>query len=261
MGIGRKSFVALVAAGTALAGAFAAPAAAAESSGWQYTITPYLYMTSMSGTTTFGPISAPTDLNFGQVLDHLSFAAMGNFNAQNDKWAVNVDLMYAKLGATGPKKGLFNVDIEQGIYAGVLARRIAKHAEVYAGVRIVTLDVGIHSNFGPQIDRTRGVDWVDPIVGLRVNAPVSDKVAFNFMADIGGFGIGALMTNLSPSAAPPSSALKSVIRSVPTSPRAKTKWSAPALAPRSQATKSQPPSPTSAPIRKSGKSSSPAATR
>jgi hypothetical protein len=191
MGIGRKSFVALAAAGTTLAAAFAAPAAAAESSGWQYSITPYLYMTSMSGTTKFGPISAPVDLNFGEVLDHLDFAVFGNFNAQNDKWAGNVDLMYAKLSATGPKNGLFNVDIEQGIYAGVLARRIAEHAEVYAGVRIVTLDVGIHSNFGPQIDRSRSVDWVDPIVGLRVNAPVSDKVTFNFMADIGGFGIGA----------------------------------------------------------------------
>ena len=191
MSIRHKSFAALAAAGTALAATFAAPAAAAETNAWQYTITPYLYMTSMSGTTTFGPFRAPTDLSFGDVLDHLSFAAMGNFNAQNEKWAVNVDLMYAKLGATGPKKDLFNVDIEQGIYAGVLARRIAEHAEIYAGVRIVTLDVGIHSNFGPAIDRSRGVDWVDPIIGLRVNAPVSDKVTFNFMADVGGFGIGA----------------------------------------------------------------------
>ncbi len=187
MNIGRKL---AVAATSALA--FAAPAVnAAESGGWNYAITPYLYMTSMSGTTSVGPFTAPVDVSFGQVLDHLSFAAMGNFNAQNDKWAFNVDLMYAKLGATGQKREQFNVDIEQGLYTGIVARRIATYAELYAGLRLVTLDVGLNSNFGPLVQVHRGVDWVDPIIGLRVNAPVSDKVSFNFMADVGGFGVGA----------------------------------------------------------------------
>lgn len=192
MGVALKSILALATAGTALAGAIVAtPAVAAESSGWQYTITPYLYATSMSGQTQIGPVIAPVSVRFGDILDHLSWAAMGNLNAQNDKWAVNVDLMYAKLGATGQKFELFNVDVEQGIYAGVIARRIQEHAEVYAGIRYVTLDLGIHTNFGPAINRSRGVDWVDPIVGFRVNAPFNDKVSFNFMADVGNFGIGA----------------------------------------------------------------------
>jgi hypothetical protein len=166
------------------------PARAAEASGWNYTITPYLYATSMSGQSQFGPVVAPIDVRFGDLLDHLSWAAMGNLNAQGEQWAVNIDLMYAKLGGTGPKS-LFSADIEQGIYAGVVARRIHKHAEVYAGVRFVTLDVSVNSNFGPAIQRSRDVNWVDPIVGFRVNAPISDKVAFNFMADVGGFGVGA----------------------------------------------------------------------
>lgn len=191
MSIRRKSFVALAAACTALAAASAAPATAAQSSDWQYTLTPYLYATSMSGQTQFGPVVAPVSVRFGEILDHLSWAAMGNLNAQNDQWAVNVDLMYAKLGGTGEKHGLFSADIEQGIYAGVVAHRIQQHAEIYAGVRYVTLDVGVKTNYGPLIKRNRGVDWVDPIVGFRVNAPFNDKLAFNFMADAGGFGVGA----------------------------------------------------------------------
>ncbi|MGL4541527.1 MAG: hypothetical protein ACRCUI_03340, partial [Polymorphobacter sp.] len=161
------------------------------SAGWQFSITPYMYLTSMSGQSQFGPIVAPINVRFGEILDHLSFAAMGNLNAQNDQWAVNVDLMYAKLGKTGEKRGLFTADVEQGIYAGLVARRVQEHAEIYAGVRYVTLDVGIKSNSGPAIERSRSVNWVDPIVGFRVNAPFNDKVAFNFMADVGGFGVGA----------------------------------------------------------------------
>lgn len=178
-------------AGSLVVAVAATPVAAAEPTGWQYTITPYVYMTNMSGQSQFGPIVAPVSVRFGDILDHLDFAAMGNLNAQNDQWAVNIDLMYAKLGATGQKREQFSVDIQQGIYAGIVARRIDDHAEVYVGARYVTLDLGIKSNFGPVIQRSRGVDWVDPIVGMRFNAPFNDKLSLNVMADVGGFGLGA----------------------------------------------------------------------
>jgi hypothetical protein len=190
MRFGHKAILVLALAGAAPTLA-ATPTAAADSSDWQYTLTPYIYATSMSGHSQFGPIRGPVTVRFADLFKHLTFAAMGNFNAQNDQWAFNVDLMYAKVGATGPKQALFDAAVEQGIYAGVVARRIQEHAEVYAGVRYVTLDLGISSNFGPSIQRSAGVDWVDPIVGMRVNAPFNDKVSLNVMADIGGFGIGA----------------------------------------------------------------------
>jgi len=189
MTVGARTFIGTVLASIALA---ATPAAAetATTSDWKYSVMPYFYATSMTGTTQAGPNVVPFSVRFGDLIQKLSWGAMGNFNAQNNEWAVNVDLMYAKLGDTGPK-GEFDVHLAQGIYAGVVAKRIQQYAEIYVGARFVAMDLTADSNAGPAIHVSTGLDWVDPIIGFRVNAPISDKVRFNFMADVGGFGIGA----------------------------------------------------------------------
>jgi hypothetical protein len=172
--------------------AIVASAAPATASDWKYTITPYLELSGMNGSTTIGPKTVDVDLNFTQIWDHLDFALMGNFNAQNDVWAFNFDGFYAKLSATGPKRGLLDADITQGIYAGVVARRFSEYAEVYGGLRIWSVASTINFN-GPIMTRAAHASktWVDPIIGLRVTAPLTDTMRAQFMIDAGGFGVGA----------------------------------------------------------------------
>lgn len=173
----------------AAAATLAVPAAAAE---WKYKLTPYLMMAGLSGTTTVGDRTVPVDLSFSDVWDNLDWALMGNFNAQNDVWAFNFDGVYAKLGKTGPKLGLLSANIEQGIYTGIVARRFSEYAEVYGGLRVWSVTSNINFN-GPLGGRAASGSqtWVDPVIGIRVTAPLSDTMRAVFMIDAGGFGIGA----------------------------------------------------------------------
>ena len=44
---------------------------------------------------------------------------------------------------------------------------------------------------GTDIDQTESAWWIDPIVGARVGADVSEKISVLLMGNVGGFGIGS----------------------------------------------------------------------
>jgi hypothetical protein len=66
---------------------------------WRYTITPYAWLTGLSGQVGIGPVASNIDLGVSDVLDMLKFGIMGSAEARKHSWVIAADAIYAKLGA------------------------------------------------------------------------------------------------------------------------------------------------------------------
>jgi hypothetical protein len=89
--------------------AFAPAMAAAQPSqpappegAWRYGLSLYLYVPSLSGTSSAPADSngTPIGINVDNLLDTLEFTAMGAFDAHNGRWGVFTDVMYLHLSGS-----------------------------------------------------------------------------------------------------------------------------------------------------------------
>lgn len=152
----------------------------------------------ISGEASVGPLTADIDVSFSEVLDHLEFAAMGSYRWQSDTWSFQADAIFASLageqeGASGLTRT--TLDLDQLILGVDGGYRLSKNFELVFGARYWDLDptIEVHASGTGNVIATAegGNSWVDPLVGLRVVAPVSDHWTFVARGDIGGFGVGA----------------------------------------------------------------------
>lgn len=175
----------------ALAAGVAAVPAAAQDGPWRVTIAPYVFASGLSGQTQLGNLRSDVSLSFGDVLDHLDWAAMGYVNVQNDKWVFNADFYQGKLGSfveVGQRGVPVTLTLGNGIYTPTVGYHVHDNAVVYAGARVwrVRLTAATPISFD-----NREVTWADPVVGFRMRAPITRTIEFAFSGDFGGFGAAA----------------------------------------------------------------------
>lgn len=163
--------------------------AKADDGEWQYVVIPYFLGAGMDGDVTVLGRSTTIDQSFGDILDHLEFGFMGHFEAENGKWVVLGDLFYAGLGAQPPQ---VTVDINQWIVEGGVGRKFGQNFALIAGARFNRLDAKLGFRIGPLGLEVEGdQNFLDPYIGARVIAPLSDRFAIYLRGDIGGFGVGS----------------------------------------------------------------------
>ncbi len=175
---------------------------------WRYTLSLYAFLPARtSGTSTIAGTTVPVDLDMGQAIDLLDFAASGRFEAWRGNLGFIVDANYVALEADGalptPPGATFGVDIRQK-WLGLLAaykvadgtygknnRRFA--IDLQAGARYNSLrqEVTITTP-GPVVLPTLGGDegWWEPVIGARGMWVLNDKWAAMASVDLGGFGAG-----------------------------------------------------------------------
>ena len=68
---------------------------AQESDGWNFRITPYLWMLGLDGTTAALGNDVPLKADFGDILDLLNLALAANMEFNNGEWFVVLDTMWA----------------------------------------------------------------------------------------------------------------------------------------------------------------------
>lgn len=187
---------------------------------WDIRLMPYFWMPSLDAEGTVGgplggSLSGNIDLNFGDVLDHLDFTAMGRVEAWKDKWGFTFDGIYMNLGADGSFQGhrglgdfTMDADVALGMADFGLAYRLFEERfgdgnrqrlafEPYGGLRYAYLRQEIDLNVDIADVGSQGVtlgtseDWVEPFVGGRVVWDLNDKWSLNARGDAGGFGIGS----------------------------------------------------------------------
>jgi hypothetical protein len=167
--------------------------AAAQETGWTFRFTPYLWAAGMEGDTGIGQTEAEIDLSFGDILEDLNMALMGDFRAENGPWAIESDIVWTDL-KSDINRGPLNITVEPRMVFWQLdgRYRVAPQWEVLAGIRYyhVKTSIGIDVlNTGIHVSDS--VDWVDPIIGAAFRTPLNDRWSFAAHGNIGGFGVGS----------------------------------------------------------------------
>ena len=195
----------------------AVPVAAEEPSRWEFEVVPYGWIFANFGTLDVKGRSATVD---DTVLDNLkvatsgnAFAAAGYFSARYDRWSVFVDAFggYAEESASQKiptnfctlcvagkvkLKPVF-VDFALGYRLGqwsLAGRRHPMSLGVYAGTRYMlfysklSASAKVVSQIGRSATVSTTFEWADPMIGVRWEVPVLDRVSAEFRGDIGGFG-------------------------------------------------------------------------
>ena len=223
--LGMRLIGSLVAAGLlALAGAAHAQpgtqmqagvqgsAAASEASGappgWQFSVTPYLWLPALRGTlqTPLPRIGDPSsEISSGAVLTNLArVPVMLAGEARYGRFALVGDFVYAGVQqdintrGIGYQNGHSILVSTFGTLLGMVraVETPSQSFEIGGGVRVWNFDVKLSLNPGarPGAIGKGSSTWADPIVAARYGAMLSPRFGTSIYADIGGFDTGSRLT-------------------------------------------------------------------
>lgn len=184
-----------------------APAGAQQrADGWQFSMTPYIWFSSISGNVTLPQgASASFTADFGNIFDDLKFSAMTVFEARRDRVSLLVDLFYVNL-----QQG-FNTPNGIAVSSGSVRSRTTEISaiglyrivedpsvslEVGGGVRSWWVNTQINANAGLLAGRSTSstANQVNGVIATRVGVRLTDKLGLTFYGDVGGFNINSSLT-------------------------------------------------------------------
>jgi hypothetical protein len=173
-------------------------------SSWHLAVSPYLWFPGVHGT-----IASPAgrSLGFraspGDLLSHFRFGLMGAVEARRKRIVVPIDLMWIRLGAdnavAAPGLGVVtsaNMTATELIFTPKIGYRVIDEkgfkADVLSGIRFWHFGENLH--FNPSLlglNFNGSQNFVDPLVGGRIQAALSPKIVVNALGDVGGWGAGS----------------------------------------------------------------------
>ncbi|MDJ0807863.1 MAG: hypothetical protein QNJ78_13645 [Gammaproteobacteria bacterium] len=166
----------------------------AESDGWQYRLTPYVWIPSLYADLDIGlnpPVESDTSL-----LEVLDFAFLLTGEARKGQWGIIGEYNYLALSQDSTYyDGTFSVDSElDGVMLGVaLAYRLFEDdrasVDWFGGLRYWSLEASIDFKRLPGASKSK--HWTDPILGIRGSREIGENYFVNALAEIGGFGVGS----------------------------------------------------------------------
>nr|WP_316628282.1 hypothetical protein [uncultured Brevundimonas sp.] len=170
-----------------------------EADGWRVTVSPYVWATSLDGHVKLAGRRAPVDVPFSDAFKHLESIAMGDIEVRKGRWAGFVDYQYAR---TNEGMSLMGLPSELGTrsttVAGGLAYRLVDsplggrtvfgdprsfRVRPIVGARWSKLRADLNTPLGAT---SKGVEWTDMLVGLRVEADATDRWTLRGQVDAGG---------------------------------------------------------------------------
>jgi hypothetical protein len=170
---------------------------------WSFAIAPYVWAAGISGDIAqFGLPEVEIDSSFGDLLDHLDFAAMMVSEIRYGRVGLFSELVYVKIsGSTGTPFGVLadsvSVDTESLAFTAAPEYRIVEaprgSLDLMAGMRVWSVDTEL-SFSGGLLDGVSGSDgdtWVDPLVGAKGRFDLTSNFYLTGWAMIGGFGVSS----------------------------------------------------------------------
>jgi len=201
---------------TAVGPAHAAPA---ESESWQFALTVYGYLPSISGTAYFLVPSTGTNFNLNQadLIDNLKMTFMGAFDAHRGSWGMFADVLYLDLGRRNTNVHDFtigdvgipadttsdvSIDMKTWIANAAAEYRVTSRGEstldIVAGLRYLSLTERLQWNFTgslgslPEAARSGNQEIsskiVDGIVGVKGQLRGDGGWMMPFYVDVGTGG-------------------------------------------------------------------------
>jgi hypothetical protein len=177
---------------------------------WEFTIAPYLFFSGIDGDVTVRGRESSVDAGFSDIFDALDFGVQLHLEARKDKLGILGDLTYLKLSGdddlTRSRAALgADLEIEQWIVEFGGFYRLGEWSAGRETPRKLMLDVllgGRYWSLDTELDlrlavlnQTRSAqfdgdeNWIDPFLGARFTADITENLLFNLRGDIGGFDI------------------------------------------------------------------------
>ena len=167
-----------------------------DSDQFDWKITPYLWLVSMDGDLSIGPIDQEIDASFGDIVSDLDFAGEIYAELGKDKHAFHVDYTYLRLkpDPTELPSPPFLPDSE---LSSKLTNNIFEAAYNYRwkgpdgpalvlGARLIDMEMRMSPARLPAV--TAGPSWWDYLVGIKTHNTISPKWDFDFYGTIGTGG-------------------------------------------------------------------------
>lgn len=184
-------------AGTLALPAMPDPLPAPVESEWRFRFAPYAWLVAIEGDMGLGPFTAPIDISFSDTLDKLDMAYMFLAEAGYGRWTLTADFVYGDFSNDITRRGLinrFSYEYTQWVLTTTLGYRVIQTddyaMDVFAGARVTDFEASATAflPFNFQIQRSRSDRWTDPIIGVRGQAELNERLVLRYNADIGGFG-------------------------------------------------------------------------
>ena len=209
--------------------ALAADSTASDTAGatkpWAVQVTSYVWAAGLRGDVSpfrRGPV-LQVDKSFSETLSNLSAAGFVNGWARQQRYVASGDLMYVNTSSKGGTGELpafhlpvIGVEIPAGGEIDGKIRTQQFMATLLGGYRVIdspkfTLDTLAGARFwhisnkasvtvrGPSTgaishNYREDFHWLDPVLGVRTFAHLTEQLSIQAQADIGGFGAGAKLT-------------------------------------------------------------------
>ena len=184
----------------ALCAASTAGAQVPDSSGWSFTITPYLWAAGLDGNTAADGVGSEIDTGYSFLsLDNLDLTLAAAVEARKGRWAVLLDALYVDFSDDVDRPGVSAAADLSGGFVETSAAYPAVHVrglDVVFGMRYVALESKVQLTPGPSASARKS--WLDPLIGARYQHEFNDRWSVNLRGDVGGFGVASeLTTNVS----------------------------------------------------------------
>lgn len=167
--------------------------AGGRAEGWEYRVTPYLWLPTMSTDMKIG--SGPSASADASILDVLEFGFLATGEARKGDWGLLGEFNYLSLSQDASWGDHFDAEMKlKGVMgSAAVAYRVAKGAagwlDAFGGARLWSMKTEVEFDRLPDASKTKS--WVDPLLGLRGQYSLTDSLYVGALGDIGGFGVGS----------------------------------------------------------------------
>jgi hypothetical protein len=168
-----------------------------DSSGWHFTVSPYLWFPGVHGE--IGDHGRETDIHAsaGDLLSHFRFGLMGTVEPRYKRVVMPLDVVWVRLGDDRALTNLATVANLKGSEF-ILTQKIGYRVIDTKMVKIDALAGFRYWHYGQSVSFTTNTlnfsssqNWVDPLVGGRITGNLSPKVSVIVAGDVGGWGVGS----------------------------------------------------------------------
>lgn len=159
--------------------------------GWQVEISPYFWLTGITGEIQSGGETASIGVSFSDILNSLDFGLMGMVQVRKGRVGFIFDGMYARLTKDGEATGItgrtVHGEIVTQIYSFAVSYRALDVLEIIGGVRLMPLSATLEITSGAlEGQQASGSNTpLDGFVGARLGVPLMRRLALELHGDVG----------------------------------------------------------------------------
>jgi hypothetical protein len=177
--------------------------ASSDDDQWHIAVTPILWVPGIYGTVGFPNRDLRLHASAGDVISHFRFGLMGTVEARR-KWLVlPLDMIWARFEDNKPiplEAGVTTANFKAQLF--ILTPKIGIRFVDQEKIKVDFLTgfrywhVGESLAFNPSalgLSFSNSLNWVDPMIGGRIQTPLSPKIVLNLLGDVGGWGTGSLI--------------------------------------------------------------------